>query len=315
MSPIKYIALALALAACVPGSRGQQQQADLDEDGAVSFTEVRRLLMKGRPDLSDFSQLGPVAYDVRENRALKAGDDTIVFDEATPDSASPTPLVIIVHGNHSRKEAHRYQAERLASFGIHALVLQVPNYSQWMKNGRRVKAFVERIHDAPGLLKGDVDPEKIILVGHSFGGSAVTIAAGRGAPVKGLILLDPAVVSRHVQKYMPRVGAPVMLLGADKEVFRSRQRRLFFRGVAGEVGEVSVRGATHDDAQNPSMYSLSAFGFDPFTSRDKQEVFTAALVATAFSLGATGKLDFAWQAMEEPLEKGVLKNPRRRAAR
>ena len=59
--------------------------------------------------------------------------------------------------------------------------------------------------------------DQILLVGHSFGGSASIIAAAKGARVRGLILLDPAVVHNKVVRQMRRVKVPVILIGADKK--------------------------------------------------------------------------------------------------
>jgi pimeloyl-ACP methyl ester carboxylesterase len=304
------VLLALGLSACV-------SSRDSQEDGAESYTEVRRGLLEYRPDFDEFLSAGPLKVKERLNVPLRIPPgDRVIADELIPVSDSKMPLVIIVHGNHSRKEAHRYQARRLASFGLHTLVLQLDNTDNWLKNGQLVARLAHRLHNAPGLLRGNFDPESIVLVGHSFGGSAVAIAAARGAPVKGLVLLDPAVVSeRRVTAALTRIRQPVMLLGADKEVFRSRQRRLFYRTAHGEMAEVSVRGATHDDAQYPSMFALSTFGVDPFTSRAKQEIFTAALTASAFSIAATGSLDFAWSSFGKLVDRGVLKNPKRRSAK
>lgn len=286
-------------------------------DGSQNFEEMRSALMEFRPEFQEFLHDGPVAFTERLNVTLKIPPgDPLVADELIPDGEPAMPLVIIAHGNHSRKEAHRYQARRLASFGMHTLVLQLENTNHWLMNGQLIARLVRRLHDSPGLLQGEFDPENIILVGHSFGGSAVAIAAARGAPIKGLILLDPAVVSeRRLSAALARIKQPVMLLGADKDVFRSRQRRLFFRKALGEMAEVSIRGATHDDAQFPSMFSLSTFGLDPFTSKAKQELFAGALTATAFSMASTGGLDFAWTSFQEMVDSGEMKNPRRHGAR
>lgn len=302
--------LATGMTACV-SARSEQ------EDAAESFAEVRRGLLEFRPELDDFTRDGPLDVKERLNVAIRIPPgERVLADELIPESDSRMPLVIIVHGNHSRKEAHRYQARRLASFGLHTLVLQLDNTNNWLKNGQLVARLSHRLKNSPGLLKGDFDPNAIILAGHSFGGSAVAIAAARGAPVKGLVLLDPAVVSeRRVTTALAKIKQPVMLLGADKEVFRSRQRRLFYRKTQGEIGEVSIRGATHDDAQYPSMFALSTFGIDPYTSTAKQELFAAALTASAFSIAATGSLDFAWTSFDRLVDKGLMKNPRRRAAK
>ena len=282
----------------------------------VSFRELRTELLRREPELALFEQAGPFKVEVRENVAIRLpGSVTLIVDVARPLRASKAPLVIIAHGNHSHKEAHRYQAERLASFGMYVVAVQLPNTDQWVANGRLVGRLVRKLRASPRLVGDDVDTDALILAGHSFGGSAVTLAAGAGAAVRGLILLDPAVVADAVIPSMRRVRQPVMLLGADRAVFRSRKRRAFGKNVAGEFGEVSVTGATHDDAQEPSMFALSALGVDPYTSPEHQRLFTAAIAATAFSLGATGKLDYAWTALAPLLRAGDLRDAHRRPAR
>lgn len=282
----------------------------------AGYGQVRALRIASPARLADWERQGPLPYRVTENLVIDLGRaGSVVADDVVPAVAGPTPLVIISHGNQSRKEAHRYQAERLASWGMHALVLQLPARGRWLENGRTIRALVELLQRRSRILGGTIDPRAVVLAGHSFGGSAIAVAAGLGAPVRGLVLLDPAVVDDAVGGYLSRVRQPVMVLGADRQIYRSRKRPLFFRESAGTAAEISVRGATHDDAQSPSMYSLTAFGFDPFTSRQRQQTFTAALAATAFSLAATGSLDWVWPAFRRAESEGGIKNARIRQAR
>lgn len=304
-----------------PSQQDQEAEEEEGEDDRspgngtpLSFAAFQKSLLQEEPNLDDFADFGPFPYEVKENLTLSVSkSESIVADAALAEVGSKAPLVILVHGNHSKKEAHRYQAEHLASWGINALVLQLPNRAQWLQNGRRIARIVSKICKRPQLVGPMIDKRTIILAGHSFGGSAVTIAAGRGAPVKGLILLDPAVVSSRVEAYMKKVDEPVMLLGSDRTIYRSRKRSLFFKSIRGEMAEISVRGATHDDAQYPSMFSLAAFGFDPYTSRDKQRLFAAAITLTSISIAAKGNLDYAWKALADEVRGGGLKSPRRRA--
>lgn len=324
------------LVGCLPWRSQRQDQEDLQTElldwenflplePSVGFESLKKALLNNGPDLDAFMHPGPVSYRVHENRLARWRDGSfIVYDNVIPSSASPIPLVILVHGNHSHKEAHRYQAERLASYGIHAIVLQVPNQDQWVLNGERVRRFVQRVRKNPKAFGKYVDPNNIIVAGHSFGGSAVTIAAGRGAKVKGVILLDPAVVSDSVLHYMRGVQKPTLLLSSDPAIFRARRQQEFSQNIGGEFVSIGIAGSTHDDAQFPSMYSHAAFGYDPFTSDDKQQVFAAALTMGAFSLGATGKLAFAADAIsplvgdgdvlslkKRPAQKSVMKTPLR----
>ena len=82
----------------------------------------------------------------------------------------------------------------------------------------------------------------MILIGHSFGGSAASIAAGSGAPVKGVILLDPALVSDKVVPFLKNINVNVVLLGADTKVFRSKKRSRFYKNINSDMVEISVKG-------------------------------------------------------------------------
>jgi dienelactone hydrolase len=306
--------LALLATSAIAGCTSARHGSDPFDVAPISFRELGDTLKGRDPSLRIFERPGPFTYQVKENVAFRVDDDTtIVGDVVLPDHRAPAPLVIMSHGNHSRKEAHRYQAERLASFGMYVLVLQVPNTGHWIDNGRTIGRLVRKIAKRPRMIHPAVSAGDIVLVGHSFGGSAITVAAGSGAPVKGLILLDPAVVNDDVKAYMRKVDVPVMLLGADRRVFRSRQRHAFYDEMGGAFAEVSVVGATHDDAQQPSMFTLTGHGVDPFTSTEHQRLFTAAITAAAFSLTATDGLDYAWKAFAGRVDGGQLRQARRRA--
>jgi dienelactone hydrolase len=280
----------------------------------AGFESVAARYRRSAPSLDPWLKAGPIPWDMRVNVVLALdGGEAVIADELTPRAPGRAPLVVLVHGNHSRKEAHRAQAERLASWGFRAIAVQLPAARQWPENGRTLAKLATAL--ARGTAGSRGAPTAPILVGHSFGGSAVTIAAGLGAPTLGQILLDPAWVSDKVRRPARAVRTPSLVLGADKSVFRSRRRPRFFAeldaGRAPEVAEVSVKGATHDDAQNPSMFSLSAFGFDPYTSAEQRDVFTAAIVAGAFSIATSGKLDWVWRALRAEAAQGTVKDLKR----
>lgn len=201
------------------------------------------------------------------------------------------PIVIISHGNYSGKRAHAAQARRLASWGFHVVVLELPNRDQWLDNGRRIFDLANFFQRWPRFLGSNVDGSRILLVGHSFGGSAATLAAAQGAPIMGVILLDPAVVHPTVTAAMERVRLPAVLLGADMKRFVARGRSLFRKRWSGEFAELSVIGATHDDAQGPSMYSNFTLGVDPFTDNAQRSLFKASLVSAAVSIANSGNLE------------------------
>lgn len=307
-----FALLVLALLAWGCASPGKHHEY---EDYPVSFPEMVRHLERDDPHLSTFEKLGPFPTRIKENVAitLKSGERLLV-DVLGPTNDLEAPVAMIVHGNFSQKEAHRFQALRLASFGLYVVVAQVPIRDRWIENGRTIKQLVDALVARPKLVHPRADLANLVLAGHSFGASAITVAAANGAPVRGLVLLDPAVYAPEVMKAMRAVKQPVMILGADKEIFRSRKRPFFYRHLSGEVAEISITGATHDDAQHPSMFAMSAFGIDPYTNPERQGLFAAALTASVLSLSSTGQLDLAWNSFQDAIEHGDLKEPQRRGA-
>jgi dienelactone hydrolase len=220
-----------------------------------------------------------------------AADHGINVDVYRSRALGPVPMVVISHGNFSGKRSHQAQAERLASWGMHVVVLELPNRDQWLENGVRIAEVTNFLYRWPQYIHENADPKRILLVGHSFGGSAVTLAASQGAPAAGIILLDPAVVHPSVADAMKRVSVPGILLGADPKVFQSRKRSLFRQRWQGEFFEISVVQATHDDAQGPSMFSRFTFGVDPFTDDSQRDIFKSALVSASISLLQFGNVE------------------------
>ena len=168
------------------------------------------------------------------------------------------------------------------------------------------------IQRSPGILDERIDPNKIILVGHSFGASAVSVALGEGAPVAGGILLDPAAIGRELPKFLRQIDKPVLVLGADHDVSSSRNRDYFYQFVRVRIAEVSIRDASHEDGQYPSQYALQNFGEDPHTSEEAQLTFAAAIVSGALSLASTGTFDYAWQSFGTSFGNGKLIDPRKK---
>jgi len=257
---------------------------------------------------------GAFRFEVHRNLRIPLNPEKVVLIDAyVPTAKSSSPLLILAHGNNSAKEAHAGQAEHLASWGFHVVLIQLKKREQWLENGDTVRELTSLLSLYPTMISAYIDTKKIIIAGHSFGGSAAILAAAQGAPVRGVILLDPAVVNDRVKKVLSKVSMPVMLIGADPKVFRSRQRKSFFKGVQGEAGEITVSGATHDDAQFPSMFALHAFGFDPFTSSPQRQTFLKAITATALSLAVEGNLQWAWRNLAAEFKTGELINPQRKS--
>jgi dienelactone hydrolase len=239
---------------------------------------------------------------------------TVIADLYICAKAKKAPLVIVLHGHGNSKEDHSFQAMHLASWGMHAMALQLPNEGPWIANGRTLGRLVRAIRGSPAITGGLVDTDRIILAGHSFGATAVAAALGEGAPAMGAVLLDPAGISRQLPGLLKKVKVPVMLVGADEDIWPTRNRDYFFRFIPRGVGEISIRDALHDDATHsraPRGIFASADD-DPLATEEAQIAFVSALTAAAFGLSATGGIDYAWSSFDDALKKGVFFNARRK---
>ena len=270
-----------------------------------TFDELQGYFLSHKPDLEQFRASGPFSVTTQENYEMRLSTSEVIrTDLYLSGHADKAPLAIFLHGYDSNKENHAYQAMHLASWGIHSLSVQLPNKGPWLANGRTLAKFVRFIQRWPEIIDSRVDVAKIILVGHSFGGASVTIALGEGAPVIGAILLDPAVVGIDVARYLKQSAVPMMVLGADERVSMARNRQNFYRSARGGVFEVSIKDATHEDAQFPAPLG--------YGNEAQQLAFVSALTAAAVSLSALGNYDFVWASFKEPLEKGTLFNAKKK---
>jgi pimeloyl-ACP methyl ester carboxylesterase len=195
---------------------------------------------------------------------------------------------------------------------MHGMALDLPNRGPWIANGRTLAKLVDALYRTPQLVDGRIDADKIILVGHSFGATAVAAALGEGAPALGGVLLDPAGIGRELRQLLQRITATVMVIGADEDIRPTRNRGQFYRFIPAAVGEISIRDTLHEDAQYPNQHTLRAFEDDPDDTEEAQITFVSALTASAFSLAATGSIDYAWNSFENGLKKGVFFNARRK---
>ena len=268
-------------------------------------SELQEYLLNHKADLDQFRLRGPFAVAMHKNYEIRLSTteliNTDLFLSAPVEQA---PLVIFLHGYDSSKEDHTYQAMHLASWGMHCLALQLPNNGQWVSNGKTLAKIVNFIHRWPEIIDSRIDVNKIILVGHSFGGSSVAIALAEGAPAAGGILLDPAAVGKNLPEFLKQINTPVMLLGADEHVSSARNRDYFYRFIRSGIAEVSIKDAIHEDAQYPSDFAL--------TTEELQITFVSAITSTAFSLSSTGKFDYAWTSFGDVFKNGKFFNAKKK---
>jgi dienelactone hydrolase len=192
----------------------------------------------------------------------------------------------------------------LASWGMNALTVQLPNQGPWTENGRTLAKLVRFIRQWPEILDNRIDLTRIILVGYSFGGSSVAVALADGAPVMGGILLDPAAIDRDFPAHLRKIDKPVLLLGADEQIYSARNRNYFYRFMRNGIIELSIKDATHEDAQFPAQFGMATEAI--------QVTFVSAITAAAISLSSTGGLEYAWNSFGDALKNGKLIKARKK---
>jgi pimeloyl-ACP methyl ester carboxylesterase len=279
----------------------------------ASLSELRGYLLSHKADLDQFRFRGPFAVTTKKIHEVNVpGSERIDADLYLSAPAEKAPLIIILHGQDNSKDDHAYHALHVASWGMHSMTLQLPNKGPWVANGQTLARIADFIYRRPEVIDGRIDTNRIILVGHSFGATAVAVALGQGAPAVGGILLDPAGVGRDLPKFLGQINKPVMVLGADEAVSTTRNRDYFYRYIRSGITEVSIKGASHEDGQFPAERPLQFFSSDSSTTEELQITFVSALTAAAFSLAATGKPDYAWASFGDALQNRKLINAKKK---
>jgi pimeloyl-ACP methyl ester carboxylesterase len=269
---------------------------------AASPGELRKVLLSSKADVDQFRLRGPFEVVTQKDRGPSlSATERIEGDWYLAAPAEKAPLVILLHGHDNTKADHSYQGLHLATWGIHTLVVDLPNQGPWVDNGRTLARIAAALRRRPDLVDKRIDLNRIILAGHSFGGAAVAVALAEGAPVVGGILLDPAVPGKEFPRFLRRVSKPVMMIGADEYFSPVANRGDFFFHIRKGIAEISITHAHHDDGQ----FALDAPEDPESTSSEEHQVtFVSALTSAAFSLAWTGNFDYAWRSFGDGIASG-----------
>ena len=305
--------LLIAFMAHLAGCARRFPETELTAIKVADPAELQRYLLSRKPDVAQFRSHGPFAVVERRDMEIPVDSGlTVEADLYLCATASKAPLVIVLHGYNNSKEDHAFQAMHLATWGMHAMAIDLPKRGPWIGNGRTLARLVEAIHRTPQLVDSRIDASKIVLVGHSFGATGVAAALGEGAPALGGVLLDPAGIGRQLPQLLRQITVPVIVIGADEDIWPTRNRGQFYRFIPSRVGEISIRDTVHEDAQYPNEHTLRAFEENPDDTEEAQITFVSALTVSAFSLAATGGIDYAWNSFENGLKNGIFFNARRK---
>lgn len=295
------------------GCTRQQPVIDVTPLTAASPATLKERLLGNTPDVTVFRLRGPFAIVQRKDLEIRVSPALVVgVDLYLCAKAEKAPLVILVHGHGNSKEDHAFQAMHLASWGINAMTVEMPKQGSWIAHGGSLANLVRILRATPQIADRRIDASSIVLAGHSFGGTAVAAALSQGAPAIGGILLDPAGIGRQLPGLLRRIKVPILLIGADEDIWPTRNRGYFYRFIPAGIGEISIRDAVHEDAQYPTERTRRDFEDGALSTEAAQIAFVSALTAGAFSLTATGGIDYAWTSFSGLLKTGAFFNARRK---
>jgi dienelactone hydrolase len=307
---------ALLLTALMAHSAVCNRQFPVPEGTPIKVADhahLEQYLLSHTPDVAQFRLRGPFAVIERRDLEIPLSSGPAVeADLYLCAAAYKAPLVIVLHGHENSKDDHAFQAMHLASWGMHTMAVDLPNRGPWITNGKTLKRLVDAIHRTPQLVYGGIDVDKIIIVGHSFGATAVATALGEGAPALGGVLLDPAGIGRQLRQLLQWITVPVIVISAGEDIRPTRNRGQFYRFIPRAVGEISIRDTVHEDAQYPKKQMLRAFDENPDDTEEAQLTFVSALTASSFGLAVTGGIDYAWKSFENAFKTGMFFNARRK---
>ena len=196
----------------------------------------------------------------RTSSTFPAADGLTLFERHWLPDGSPRADVVIVHGyaEHSGRYEHvgTLLAER--GYAVHAFDLRGHGQSA----GRRVfvRSAGEYLDDLDAFLARSRTPGRpLFLLGHSMGGTIVTLAVvERAPPLDGLVLSGPALTPNGTSPLMARI---VQVLGRFLPRLRLRQL---------DAAAVS---------RDPAV--VAAYESDPLVDRGKMYAGTAAAMMRA----------------------------------
>jgi len=270
------------------------------------ISNCKTIQIKDNYKLIFSEELGPQLYHSEINKFFLLPNGTKIPYDAYYTKRHPIGLLIFVHGNKSQKEAHAKQAKFTASWGFKSIILQLPREKEWIQNGYRIRDIILQLRPPrKSFLQEPMNLYPIILIGHSFGGSAVSIAAGLQTPISGLILLDPALYRKKVIRYLKNIRVPVVLLCADKTVFYARNRALFYRHIHASILEFSFANTTHNDAQYPSIEEIHRYRVIN-TKKKHQEIFKKFILIACMAILNKDNFEDIWQILRPRIANGTI---------
>lgn len=243
---------------------------------AVLWAVQDRLVFLPAPDLPPIATVAPTGEDVTYPTADGTTGHAWFLPAQEPHDDRPV-TVIVFHGNAGNRAGMAAFGRRLAEAGMHVLLPEYRGYADAAgapsEDGLRLDADAALAY---ALSRPEVDPDRIVYVGHSLG-TGVAAALAEEHPPRALVLLAPFtslpavawsrlpglpydLLMRSQLRTDERIGhlaVPLLIVGgtADSTVPAEHSRRLFDLAPAPKR-LVMIDGADHDlvapDHRGPS---------------------------------------------------------------
>ncbi|MEL6937800.1 MAG: alpha/beta fold hydrolase [Cyanobacteria bacterium J06598_1] len=176
-----------------------------DTEGAIAAISGQSappsVFASGEPALDLLSRVGPYAVTVQELSIVDSNRDrTLLTDLYLPTDAPPAGIVVISHGLAGDRKGFVTVAEHLASYGYAVAALEHPGsnterlYDLFRGGAQEVSDPTEfsdrprdvsylldeltRLNEGNGPLANKLDPTRVGIIGHSFGGYTALALSG-----------------------------------------------------------------------------------------------------------------------------------------
>ena len=218
--------------------------------------------------------------------------------ECGAELAAPYPSITIAHGFSmlgliNMALGHAGDGEHLASWGYVAAIPALPDDPEGRVDDiQNVLSYLEGQTETPGsFLYGLVDPDRLAVAGHSFGGASVLAVAAHDPRVKAVVSMDPVYHQGgpfpgdepafwDPEAEGPRIQAPTCILGAPSSNCNSEADYAEIYPFVGAMHKASlfIVGASHCDFMDPG-YGACTFvcegDTDPARTQLAQKYTTA----------------------------------------
>ncbi|BCW97456.1 MAG: hypothetical protein KatS3mg024_0283 [Armatimonadota bacterium] len=237
----------------------------------------------------DYSLQGP--YAVQESRGYFRNEDgrQLPYIRYRARGAPQTVLIVLAHGFSRSQSNMRAVARHYASWGLDVVTLDLAYSRPWntdhTRNGRDMAALARTLTD-----------RQVIYAGHSAGGLAAIVAAGRDGRARAVLGLDLVDSGSTAARLAAQMNIPIFGILGESQACNSSGNGLAVYQAAPTGRAIRVREAGHCHFESPTDWLCTAFCGSPLRTYTEAEVRRRILgLATGFLL---------WQAGLRPDGKG-----------